>query len=992
MFTLIFTIITTPHIFAQSKTPSDSSFLGDLPWITGFKVSTALQPTLELYGTFHSMGVIITIAESDDPDSDATATVTYNISGGVERTAFPLTRVNETRFAGSLFWLEPGTSYEVAVSFSDPDGDPLDGQIVAGTYSTRAEITIPAPNSSYIVTPDGSGTTCSLTTPCSLVEGLNQAQAGDEVLLRDGIYYQGEMELLRSGTNGAPIVIRSYPNESAILDGGDPVTYGWTDQGGGVYQTTVNVPDTHLVTANGERLYPYQSFDDLQTLKWDISGFYVDGVTLYVHLVGNANPADITMVISRFNHSFLVERDFIYISGLTFRHYGQGSYAKAIYFNNASDNLVQNSIFAINDLGIGIKRDSHRNVIQESEFYDTNFMWPWDAVKEEGQLETGGVNFYSPTTGRGNVIRRNSFHDYFDGFTSCPNDNGDATNETDVYENLVYNAGDDGLSADGTCSNVRIWGNRFYNVLVGISLAPVEEGPVYVMRNLIYRTGAGNSIYSGYPFKFNSGGPPSGVMYIFHNTADAVYPGNNGFYIKSPGSWEMIYARNNIWVGTEYAFESYNTSQPLDMDYDNLWNHGGNLARWNSTTYATLPDFTAGTGQEAHGLAVTSRFADPANGDYTLSATSALIDQGVILPGINDGYAGTAPDIGAFEWDGVIQKPLPRNDVIIDFGYPHGLWVWMNNDSWSFLHSLSPKSMAIGYLDNNKKDELIIDFDSQYGLWLLMNNNNWVSLHNLSADSLVSGDLDGGGQDEVLIDFGDTYGIWVRMNNSSWTQLHTLSPESMITGDMDGNGQDEVLIDFGSLYGIWVRMNNSNWTQLHTLSPESMITGDMDGNGLDEVVIDFGETIGIWVRMNNSGWAQLHTLSPNSMVTGDLDGSGQDEVVINFGDTYGLWIRMNNSSWVQLHSLSAETLVTGDLDSNGKDEVIIDFGSQYGLWVRMNNSRWVQLHTLSAESLVTGNIDGVSSVVSNITTQEGPAELDNAAPLPEAEHKSLLAE
>ena len=76
---------------------------------------------------------------------------------------------------------------------------------------------------------------------------------------------RASITLPRSGTAGAPIVIRSYPGETAILDGGDPATFTWTAQGGGVYRTTVNAADTHLVTANGQRLYPYQSLADLQT-------------------------------------------------------------------------------------------------------------------------------------------------------------------------------------------------------------------------------------------------------------------------------------------------------------------------------------------------------------------------------------------------------------------------------------------------------------------------------------------------------------------------------------------------------------------------------------------------------------------------------------------------------------------------------------------------------------------------------------------------------
>jgi hypothetical protein len=616
--------------------------------------ATRAAASMSLYGTFHAMGVIVTIAASDDADGDMTASVAYRVSGsGVYRQGFPLSRVEGTRFVGSLFWLEPGTAYDVRVTFGDPDGGPLDGTTVSGTASTRAEIAIPVPDDSYYVSPSGSGTSCTQGTPCSLSYGLSQAQAGDEVVLRGGVYHQGEIDLPRSGTAGAPIVVRAYAGETAALDGGDSATFTWTAQGGGVYRATVNASNTHLVTADGQRLYPYQSLSDLEDLVWGIPGFYANDTTVYVRLVGNANPNSATMVVSRYNHAFTVEQDHVYFLDLTFRHYGRGSYAKAIYFNNASDNLVRGCAFAVNDMGIGIKRVSHRNVIEDNEFYDTDFDWPWNAVKAGSQLETGGVTFYSPTDGRGNVIRRNTFHDYFDGFGTCPESSDTVTNETDVYENLVYRAGDDGMSSDGRCSNLRIWSNTFHDVLIGISLAPVYGGPVYAIRNLIYRTGVGNNSYTGSPFKFNSGYDTSGPMYLFHNTADAVVtvPRSDGLHVKTPGTWELIYARNNIWAGTRYAINNSNAGQLIDLDYDGVWNDGANdLVRWSGASYATLGAFTAVTGQEPHGLNVAPGFADAAGGDYTLDDSSDLIDVGLPIPGINDGYEGAAPDVGAFEF------------------------------------------------------------------------------------------------------------------------------------------------------------------------------------------------------------------------------------------------------------------------------------------------------------------------------------------------------
>jgi parallel beta-helix repeat protein len=622
--------------------------------------------TLELYGTFHAMGVIVTLAATDDPDEDATAAVEYRTGSEAYHAGFPLSRVSSTHFVGSLFWLQPGTPYDVRITFSDPDGA-LNGATVSGTGSTRTEIIIPAPGHSYYVSPSGSGTTCSLAAPCSLTEGLSQAQPGQEIVLRGGVYYEGELFLTRSGVAGAPIVIKGYPGETAVLDGADPATFTWTNQGGGVWHTTVNASDPHLVLSNGQRLYPYQSQTDLQNLIWGIPGFYANGTSLHVRLAGDANPNTTTMTISRYVSAFEVEQSFIYFLNLTFRHYGLGSYGKAIYFYNANDNLVQGCTFAVNDLGIGIKRDSNRNVIQDNTFYDVDFDWPWDAVKAGSRLETGGIRFYDPATGRGNVIRRNTFHDYFDGLGVCPEATAGVTNETDVYENRVYNAGDDGMETDGQCSNVRIWGNTFHDVLSGISLAPVYTGPVYAIRNLIYRTGVGNNSYPGLSFKFNSGYDQSGPMYLFHNTADAALPGSSGIDIESPGTWKTIYARNNIWSGTEFALSNANPSQPLDFDYDDLYTTLANeLVWWDGLSdrhLNTLAEFQAATGQEMHGLNVVPGFANVAGGDYVLDSSSDLIDAGVVIPGINDDYVGAAPDVGAFEYHGlwlpVVLKSYP---------------------------------------------------------------------------------------------------------------------------------------------------------------------------------------------------------------------------------------------------------------------------------------------------------------------------------------------
>ena len=462
------------------------------------------------------------------------------------------------------------------------------------------------------------------------------------------MYAAGGFTISRSGTAAAPIVIRG--ESGAIFDAADPGTFSWTAGSNGVYSTTVTAADPHMVASNGSRLYPYADAASLSPLSAsNTPGFFANGTSLSVHLAGGANPATTTMAITRFNTALTITGNFVYVVGLTFRYYGLGDYAKAIYIRDGSDNLIQASRFITNDLGIGLKGAAHHNVIQDNEFSDTIAGWTWEDVKAEGNLETGGVRLYSPVDGRGTVIRRNKFHNFFDGLGICPGSSAAVSNETDFYDNESYDLGDDGVETDGQCVNVRLWGNRFHDSLSGISLAPVIGGPVYCLRNQIYMTGAGTSQagYTGLPFKFNSSDGDSGAIYIMHNTVDAQRSGNDGFRIMSPGTWTKLFARNNVFAGTLHALENANPTQPVDMDYDDLWRSGSDyLCRWDDLSdprLLTLADYTAATGQEAHGISQAPSFVAPTAPDFTPAPRSPLIDRGLYLPGSMTATAARLP-------------------------------------------------------------------------------------------------------------------------------------------------------------------------------------------------------------------------------------------------------------------------------------------------------------------------------------------------------------
>jgi parallel beta-helix repeat protein len=662
---------TTTHTPSVTPSPTSTSTSTYTPAPEPICLSPSSAPeaiTIQLYGNFNTMGVIVSIGEND-PDQDAIASLAYRSGSGPFQQGFPLSRVGATEFVGSLFWLESGTMYDVQITFQDPD-DQIHCTSVSASSATRDKIDTPDPVTTYVVSHDGGGSTCTMEAPCALRTGLNQAMPGDAVILRGGIYYQGDITLPRSGTSDAPIVIQGAPGELAILDGADPDPNTWTPREHGVFETTSNVTEPSLVAADGQRLYRYLSYEDLESQTRDLPGFFAQGYRLYVHLEDDADPNEHEMVISRRMYAFWVGRDYIHIKDLTFRHYEVRFYRSGLYVRDGSNNLVQGCTFALNGYGIILQGAAHQNVIEENEFYDTIYDWSWDAVKANhdrtGQgLETGGIRINDPHRSRpfvmprGTIIRRNTFHDYFDGLGVCTFETAAIpTNETDVYENFFYRMGDDGMEADGNCSNVRIWGNTFKNVLVGVSLAPARIGPTYVIRNLIYNIGRSDGCPFGHTgpcngtaLKFQYNEPGSGPMFIIHNTMDSGSKHITA-YIDENVEGPLLLSRNNDWGSPLSGGIDIEIDDPIDFDFDNITSRPGSvLVRWMGMNLDTLEAFTAVSGQEVHGLSVDPMFIDTSVGNYGLHPSSPLIDMGELIPGINHDYVGLGPDIGAYEFN-----------------------------------------------------------------------------------------------------------------------------------------------------------------------------------------------------------------------------------------------------------------------------------------------------------------------------------------------------
>ncbi|MCK6592234.1 MAG: hypothetical protein L6Q76_32165, partial [Polyangiaceae bacterium] len=147
-----------------------------------------------------------------DDDADGVVAVRYRKQGDASfRDALPLLRVPagtnqglawSNRHAGSIFGLEPGATYEIELTLTDPDGG---GSTKSLTVTTRP-IPTAAPGAPKIPV-----------TPASIGAALSAAVPGDVLVLGNGTY--GEIIVPNDGAEGQPIVLTAENPGGAIVEG-----------------------------------------------------------------------------------------------------------------------------------------------------------------------------------------------------------------------------------------------------------------------------------------------------------------------------------------------------------------------------------------------------------------------------------------------------------------------------------------------------------------------------------------------------------------------------------------------------------------------------------------------------------------------------------------------------------------------------------------------------------------------------------------------------
>jgi hypothetical protein len=297
---------------------------------------------------------------------------------------------------------------------------------------------------------------------------------------------------------------------------------------------------------------------------------------------------------------------------------------------------------------------------------------------EDAALGANGDNVGEgiQVAGPGTVICYNYVRGFRDAISTMEDSEAIDQFSIDIYNNDIEVGADDAIEADFTMGNVRVMRNRIRNSFVGISGQPTLGGPSYFIRNVML-----NVVYS--PFKLHRG---SVGDVAFHNT---VVKSGDAFACYAGVTWSQALFRNNLFIGGTgggtyggYGNGSGNVAQladaddTCDFDFDGYGSIGtGSFAgRIGDARFDGLAELQSLT-TEAHAVEVdmsvfaaavtfpaSGPFPELTNDDLRIADGSAAVDQGTPLANVNDGFAGTAPDLGAYEAGSLLPHYGPRWD------------------------------------------------------------------------------------------------------------------------------------------------------------------------------------------------------------------------------------------------------------------------------------------------------------------------------------------
>jgi hypothetical protein len=334
-------------------------------------------------------------------------------------------------------------------------------------------------SATYYVSNAGSGSTCSIGSPCTIAYAMSNAVAGDIWLFRGGTYtvptkngynylsqsadgYHGYYEPQHSGTAGSPITFRAYTGETPILNGTAAGGEGVSGQSG---ETMLGTYDKTYIVFDG---FTLQVDGGLNTARMVLGSN--DLCSTYVPI-----STHVTIQNCYFSGGSTVQTNTDNVEGLriecvsdttvqnnTFYHYMEtNNYhnTSAIKTYDTANTLVKNNEFSNNTNTIYFKRDCQNCTVSYNYIHDT-----------DTGIYASAYNIWSPA----NLLIYQNVIVNFTG-TGVYNEisDGQTFATENIYNNSMYSTYTTGeaylIIADGT-------GHHLYNNALQVPHAPTDYG------------------------------------------------------------------------------------------------------------------------------------------------------------------------------------------------------------------------------------------------------------------------------------------------------------------------------------------------------------------------------------------------------------------------------------------------------------------------------------------------------------------------------------
>ena len=616
---------------------------------------------LDLYANIETIGIILS-----GQNLPSSAELMYRQGNDPEwKRGHPLMNIEEKHLVGSLFDLTDSTTYEVKVTDGVTE--------ITGFVTTQPDQLQFTPTRVLYVddnaSPGGDG---SAIAPFQTIQaGVNHATPGTQVLVADGIYHE-EINFPTSGTENNWIQLKAAGG-NAILDGSRQLSGSIWERDNYKYK---NVWYTRVVTTfqylarDGERFYRFDSLADLvNTIAYRGTvikeGWFFDKETLRLYVRSTDDPSNHTWQLPMLNQALSAKgQNWLWIEGFEVRYYGTTTSSCGVCMTDTSHVVVRKNRIHHIQIGIFIKwlggpYQGNDTRIEYNDIYDSPVdEWPWEAVK--GTSMEGTAILVRGHIGA--IVRGNEIHNYFNGiYTGSSGDphNFELAQDVDIYDNYVHHIGDDAFEPEGACVNNRFRENIVEHTFVGLSLAPITQGPVWALRTLYAN-------YTGRAIKMDK--KSDGIALIYQNTFWSEEKNVNAIDLISPAFNTVM--RNNIFQSNAYLIKEVPSGSTGNIwDNNNLHTTLSSLSppfEWDNIDYYNIKEFCTATGLGCNSFPEAPGLIDPEQGFFTLNPTSPNIDRGVLIPGINDNFTGKAPDIGAYEYDPLSTAPRVASVNITD--------------------------------------------------------------------------------------------------------------------------------------------------------------------------------------------------------------------------------------------------------------------------------------------------------------------------------------